>query len=111
MIEKILERLEEEYTDITQFGICDDYAKGLLRGVEIAKEIVQEVAKDGGWIPVEKKLPKEGTPVLVCNEEGRVFIRQVNWISSGRTKNPNWSQGSTGIIAWQPLPAPYQKGE
>ena len=64
-----------------------------------------------GWIPVEERLPKIYTPVLVCNKEGRVFVRQINWISQGKTKIPYWSQYSSGIIAWQPLPAPYQKGE
>ena len=63
------------------------------------------------WIHCSEKLPKEGVPVLVCNASGKVYIRQINWISRGRTEIPNWSQNSTGIIAWQPLPAPYQKGE
>jgi hypothetical protein len=67
---------------------------------------------NNGWIACEERLPEVGVPVLVCNAQGKVYIRMINWISSGRTQIPYWSQQSTGIIAWQPLPTPYMpKGE
>lgn len=106
--EKIIERLEEYPT--YSFGVSllntEEYIK-----VSDLVEIVNQVASEygGGWIPVSSgKLPKIYEPVLVCNREGRVFVRCINWISRGREKIPRWSQCSSGIIAWQPLPPVYK---
>ena len=71
----------------------------------------QPTLEYNGWIPCSERLPKMCVPVLVCNAEGRVYIRQINWKSHGKTEIPYWSQNSTGIIAWQPLPEPYKECE
>ena len=104
---KIRERLEEK--SLGGMG-CPKWIP-LESAIEIVNEVEAEYGNDG-WIPCGERLPKEGVPVLVCNTESRVFIRQINWISLGKSKIPNWSQNAYGIRAWQPLPAPYQpKGE
>lgn len=113
MIEKILERLEEE-----SHYSCSHC-------IERAIEIVQEVAKEycNGWIPVEERLPENDDYVLCWYEYkimdgthvgemaqtygmGYYFERFNNWY--GDVNNGVKSR----VIAWMPLPiAPYQKGE
>ena len=101
-LEDVINRLQYKADNIkaklepSYFIECIDYLKSL----------------NDGWIPCEERLPKLYEPVLVCNKEGRVFIRCINWISNGRAKIPYWSQYSSGIVAWQPLPQSYRpKGE
>lgn len=61
------------------------------------------------WIPVEEKLPDKYTEVLVAFEDG--FNGVVAWYSE---TNKIWWNANTErhieakIIAWQPLPEPYQ---
>ena len=119
MIEKICE-------EIARRDSTDGTVK-VFSGKE-AISIVQEVAKEygNGWIPVEERLPEEKVDVLICykemengTEETGVAIsnyREItfggrptgykNWIAPFSYFNQNYE-----VIAWQPLPAPYQKGE
>ena len=120
MIEKILERLEEQKiirSDDTPYGI------GVLNGYAEAIQIVQEVAKEygkdtnvpsNGWIPCSEQFPKEYVSVLICDREGDIYVALMYdtkiygkiWIQrNGGELRQDW------VIAWQPLPAPYQKGE
>ena len=105
-----MERLEE---DIFFFDSNIGIAPNIKIGLEIAKEIVQEVAKEygNGWIPVESELPKEDGYYLTCDEHGNIhtfyhFKHEIYPFgiapSNGRFYQP---------IAWSELPAPYQKGE
>ena len=116
MIEKILERLE---ADIFFFDSNIGIAPNIKIGLEIAKEIVQEVAKNGGWIPCSERLPEidgnTSDTVLVCTIDGFQHMafwcgdNQWRYCESGMIREPmDWVE----IVAWQPLPAPYQpKGE
>lgn len=58
----------------------------------------------GGWILCEDRLPEIGKPVLICDKNGNVCIRQIMRINEYGMAW--WSQYSTAI-AWQPLPEPY----
>jgi hypothetical protein len=82
--------------------------------LERAIEIVQEVAKEygNGWIPCSERLPSEATSYQVTEEvvvnskkqyivDIRLFGTEGEWLCPSNRK----------IIAWQSLPAPYQKGE
>ena len=119
MIEKILERLEEEreiaYADFDKYArdyeldladTCDDFFhKGLAR----AKAIVQEVAKEygNGWIPTAEMLfPRYGQKVLASV---RTDIATHEVIITTYERQEYWHNGI--ITAWKPLDAPYQKGE
>ena len=122
MIEKILERLE----------VLHDLVKDNQKlAVSQAIQIVQEVAKDGGWIPFTQRemtedekeyceteegymldcpLPDEDEEILVTYANGYVdvdiFMRDGNecYLDSG-------NELVTEAIAWRKKPAPYQKGE
>lgn len=109
MIEKILERLEAERNDYLGFD-DDDYFVGKSSAFEEAKTIVQEVAKEYGnkWIPCEREYPEEGIMVLVYDSKHDAMDVAEFLCPHWHTR---WSKMDEDIIAWQPLPAPYQKGE
>lgn len=129
MIEKILEQLEEEreiaYADFDKYAndygldLEDTYDDFLHKGLERAKTIVQEVAKDGGWIPVEQKTPEDFTLVyatcvsLVDNRKHWVIEGVYHSVTGWEELTPYLSLGKAKVIAWMPrkFPAPYQKGE
>ena len=69
--------------------------------IEFALEKLEQ-PQGGDWIPVSERLPKNGNRVIVTNKDGQVFI------------NPFWDHFrffDDEIIAWQPLPEPYKKGD
>lgn len=129
MIEKILERLEERksrYKDlVSQDNFNGDYEgeRKYTAKVEMCEElvkIVQEVAKDGGWIPCSERLPKENGlehyEITFLSGIKKVPFRGVAIFSKGR-----WYMAGTNcrdcdrfpfeVIAWKEPSAPYQKGE
>lgn len=72
-----------------------------------------------GWIPCKDRLPEDGIDVLVWYEYFRYgeYNRLFQTTGISYTFNGEWSglvNGSSGwrqlrIIAWQPLPEPYDK--
>lgn len=75
---------------------------------ELAKEVMQLRKKfnNDGWIPVEKRLPEDDSMVLVTCQTKK-GIRSVNRAyCDGAFWHGNGSM--SGVIAWQPLPEPYQ---
>ena len=113
-LEKILEEINRrinEYVD-------HDYVRGsgdVVKGLNIAKSIVRK-HMNGGWIPVEERLPEKYISVLVqwekydrsidetliyldvmwLEDEEDVVFETINEIPNGR------------VIAWCPLPEPYR---
>ena len=115
MIEKILERLEASAE-----GAKDSKDLNKYSAYKQSIEIVQEAAKDGGWIPCSEQMPQENKLILIYAES---TVRGGSIRCVAELRNGFWfaqiasdTLGLTGIgqfkvIAWQPLPAPYQKGE
>ena len=118
MIEKILERLEEVrmryFLTIANGGNekLDCAYVYVGKAIDQCKAIVQEVAKDGGWISCSERLPNSTDNVLITTRYGVVLM-----VFLGISKNWCYLNGKRITdsqdmpIAWQPLPAPYQKGE
>jgi len=142
MIEKILERLEEEreiaYADFDKYAndyeldLEDTYDDFFYKGLARAKTIVQEESKNGGWIPVEVAMPEEHESIFAkfkgtdkwdegmfekISDDVSATIEFLNGTRKTKvlhTVDGKWTDGinsSYSVIAWQPLPAPYQKGE
>lgn len=90
---------------------------------EMLAEIDEEEAKfGGGWIPCSSgQMPEDGENVLIWFEYFRYgdFSALYQRYGIGFVWNGKWSRfvnDTSGwqklrIIAWQPLPTPYQKGE
>ena len=108
MIEKILSELQALKADAV-----DKWDGGAsYRAYTKAIEIVQEVAKEYGnkWIPCSERLPKNHERILCLHSSG--FIDCGDFIcESWCCDMDEYSIKKDKVIAWQPLPAPYQKGE
>ena len=134
-IKKLIERLEElkkremdREENITEDGYWEDCeeafedgeSNGMYTAYTRAIQIVNQLAEEhsDGWIPCEKELPPqpkenplyEGKALeiyLVCTSDGDLPFRAF-W--NGEFFTQGFARED--VIAWQPLPAPYQpKGE
>ena len=120
MIEKILERLEEE-REIAEKELekCifkglpyHDSTEGKIIGIKEAIEIVKQEAEkyNNGWIPCSERLPKYGEVVMCSCTNSGITISCITHKGVKPSKSVRFGQHS--VIAWQPLPSPYQpKGE
>lgn len=134
-IEKLIGRLEEEknkrllFEDNATEEEAGWYFSGSRNGLADAIEIVNQLAEEynNGWISVDVELPIENGKYLVYyhkwsdgnylpkfNEtEIRILrYRNNNWIFPAYGDTEAEKDSHREVIAWQPLPAPYQpKGE
>lgn len=128
---KILERLEDELTSLKPKCCTNiDFDKGIYKAQEIVQEVAEEYkstehinysinSSNCGWIPCNDsdKLPPNDVDVLVWFEYYRYgrYNRLYQTLGISSVINGEWSgivNDSTGwrqlrIIAWRPLPEPY----
>ena len=132
--EKILEKLEEyEYENLVEHDSemanhckqdCNDVNDCTLcvwdKAIEIVKQEAEKFVPDtnvgnNGWIPCSEKLPELRQDVLVTVKYTGFMGMHGYWIKTGHMEAENdwWGNCAGGeVIAWQPLPEPYQpKGE
>lgn len=118
VFEKIIKRLEkkiqiniEAITSMKSAPKAIDVAKTYIDAYKIAIGIVKKVAEEynNGWIPCNERLPENNKSVLVTTTYGSIYIAYRN----GKTYFDDMGEDiESTIIAWQPLPEPYQqKGE
>ena len=70
------------------------------------RDMLQSAQPEPQWIPVTERLPKERSVVLVTDWRGNVYTDR--FIEEIDTK-PIWRDiFSDGVLAWMPLPEPYQ---
>lgn len=126
IFEKIIEKLEEKGKDDTCMG------EGTLWTAD-AIEIVNQVAEEynNGWIPCSERLPDEkererteydaislaevGVERYMASDLVNVTVKDydkdIKFVSDDCTVNGEWTNYNYypfEIIAWQPLPEPYQ---
>lgn len=72
--------------------------------------------KNGKWIPVSEELPEDYQRVLitVVRYDGEKNVRVAKYRSKFKTfdcleNHEQWEVGEEGLLAWQPLPEPYQE--
>lgn len=125
--EKVLiERLEEEKQsspcrntqckDCQYTNQCYEGEQCYKVGMDNVVAIVNQLAEEhnNGWIPCSDRLPRIGEQVMVCNRYGSVFVSHITYLNPRvDIRGCCHDFGSHyDVIAWQPLPAPYQpKGE
>ena len=114
-IKKLIERLEEvqEYYSF-DFDNSWDCAKYQAYGNAI--EIVNQLAEEynNGWIPCSERTPNDRDAVLVCatgSEEGVFISYYVEELERWRYDTDEGVSHYVNVIAWQPLPAPYEQGK
>ena len=66
-----------------------------------------EEMHQGGWIPVSERLPEYEGTFLVTDIEGKIYIEDFRFQICDKTQS-YWS-GMKVVVAWQPLPEPYEK--
>lgn len=123
VFEKIIERLEElktthnphdSYWDEAMYRATELVNSTCNKAINGAIEIVNQAAEEygDGWIPCSERLPDSSIDVNITTRSSIVgtgsFFKEANkWVQ--------WYCGggiAVDVIAWQPLPVPYQpKGE
>ena len=117
-LEKILEEIDAEFERRigTQLkimaGLGDDvYRYGYGKSLEAyqqGKLLVAEIIRkhmDDNWIPVEERLPEEGT--YLCTLEGELCGIEEPFTGMCGIENGIWDEPDC-VVAWQPLPEPYR---
>ena len=122
--EKIIEKLEKELKladeeklrcareNPLQFDSAKGYANGVANSIEIVKQEAGQY--NNGWIPCSEKLPDVRQDVLVTVKYTGFMGMHGYWIKTGHMEAENdwWGDCAGGeVIAWQPLPKPFQKGD
>ena len=104
VFEKIKEKIRKEIEDVI---VKDTYTKGKNAGLRKAEVFVDEVAAEynNGWIPCSEWLPEESLQSVMGWDEYRERICFVHFIRGRFILGDDTD--SVNIIAWQPLPAPY----
>ena len=120
VFEKIIERLEEirikktcntekcNTKELCRICVVDD-------AIEIVKQEAEKFGTDtnvgsNGWIPCSERLPKYGEVVMCSCTNSGITISCITHKGVKPSKSVRFGQHS--VIAWQPLPQPYQpKGE
>ena len=117
-LEKILEEIDETIERYGKNPYIDEKVTDLCYGLNIAKDIIRKHMNDG-WIPVEERMPEDEipTPKLVT---ALVPDRKARWDNSETFSlivdtdvyDPDymgkWEYYKKNVIAWRPLPEPYQ---
>ena len=108
-IEKLIGRSEEK---AHQTWLVLAERNGYERAIEIVNELADEY--NNGWIPCSERLPENISTVLVQVEEFE--SPTIGWygnIAGWRLLEKDFDElNDFTVIAWKPLPQPYQpKGE
>lgn len=78
------------------------------------EEEYEDFKKEFGELPIEERkmfscpMPEDDQEILICNSWGRVSQDRcvMDECGYGLEENGDWD----GIVAWMPLPKPYEKG-
>lgn len=154
VFENIIEMLEEEKNDLTDWAEDIAFGLGIRRSIEIVKQAAEEYNNaiidgkycfqtcactekcdkcsrlcngdtdwyeniddwqencNGDWIPCSERLPDECEYYLVCDELSTFIAEYADNEWRYHSEDNEKDYHIVNIIAWQPLPDPYQpKGE
>lgn len=110
IVKQEAEQYEECYKDC---GDCEAYNKDkhhCPKFCKVIKETVKEIEENhNGWIPCSERLPKYGEVVMCSCTNSGITISCITHKGVKPSKSVRFGQHS--VIAWQPLPQPYTKGE
>ena len=104
-LEKILEEIENERESYEAVHV-----KSYEKGLRFAAEAIRKHMADD-WIPVEERLPEGRTRVICQFDNGDIELLWQDWESDTESLT-YWTDfdfmAEKKVIAWRPLPDPYQ---
>lgn len=88
-----------------QINVREENEKEINGYIDMAIDALKKQPKIGGWIPCSEKLPEEKGWYLVYAKNQRPFVAYFK----GKTfpLNNHYHE----IVAWMPLPEPYEEKE
>ena len=105
---KLLEEFEKNIT--IRATVCGEEKEDIPFPPEGISNIVRNQPKIGKWIPCSEQLPEKGETVIACTLDG-TFAGQFH--EEGWYRENMFFYDSEilvrEVIAWQPLPDPYQE--
>ena len=108
VFETIIEKLEEQKSGLTEWAEDEAFKLAIENAIEIVKQEAEKY--NNGWIPCSERLPKYGEVVMCSCTNSGITISCITHKGVKPSKSVRFGQHS--VIAWQPLPHPYQpKGE
>ena len=113
IVKQEAEQYEECYNDC---GDCEAYNKEkhhCPKFCKVIKETVKEIEENhNGWIPCSEHQPEEAGTYNVTAYDGRILrSTHAKWQPRLKSWNLTGTMAYWKIIAWQPLPQPYMKGD
>ena len=88
--------------------ILNAYSQGYEDGTDnFYNAIVDDIRKhmNDGWIPVEERMPEDGT--YLCTLKGELCGIEEPFTGMCGIENGIWDEPDC-VIAWRPLPEPYR---
>lgn len=77
----------------------------MLQRMNTQIHLLKELRKARKWIPVEERLPEDGT--YLCTLEGELCGIEEPFTGMCGIENGIWDEPDC-VVAWQPLPEPYR---
>lgn len=127
-MQELFSKIIEELDELIACNPIDEYEKGkncaASEAIEIVKQAAEKFGTDinvgsNGWIPVSERLPDEVFGCLVtvmdCEPSTQTDFENILPYFVGYDGH-GWNDADGEeiqfeVIAWQPLPQPYTKGE
>lgn len=104
-----IEALEQKPRIVAQVRFDDDMLRELCQ--RAAEELKEQFVNEGVWQIMGVTLPEVGKDVLICDIDGDIYLtHRVNISSTKFEFYDVWGDRIKNIVAWMPLPAPYQEG-
>ena len=103
-LEKILEEIDQEVKEYMEIDFGDEYNAGIKDMAKMAEKIIRKHMNDG-WIPVEERLPEDGT--YLCTLAGELCGIEEPFTGMCGIEKGIWDEPDC-VIAWRPLPEPYR---
>ncbi len=115
LIERLKKKRNASDTKFDNVIEMNAYDDGVDDSIEIVNQLAEE--QNNGWIPCSERLPEVNTRVMCFTENKTYVFAEYGGADSHYldTKDVWFSDKGwyrkDSIIAWQPLPAPYQPKE
>ena len=120
-LEEILKEIDETIERYGKNPYIDEKVTDLCYGLNLAKDIIRK-HMNGGWIPVQDKLPEDDVDVLIAyadiDDENYTDICITTYgyayLGGNKLDFKEWRspfeyfRSNYKVIAWRPLPEPYR---